>query len=248
MIYDTFEDEYVPTPNTSVSKVDFAFPYEDGSEMTLEMDVWDITGEKAFREFLVDAYFLRSKAIIAVFDAARPDTLDALGEWVDQSLEIAHGATVHTLVNKMDMKPGGVYADPALKVFCQRYNSAFYLVSAKTGLNVDAAFQQIAMIILKHVSSELDKEEKTSEKEWEILNLVAKRGKLGASKEFFFAMMKGVAFDTLTSYIEELERKGYLRVNWSSSSDFIAYVTETGLERAKGGPLKYDGSYVDTVV
>lgn len=248
MIYDTFDDKYIPTPNTAVSKVEFAFPYDDGSEIVLEMDIWDITGQKAFREFLVDAYFLKSKAIIAIFDATRPDTLDALKEWVVEGLRIANGATVHTLVNKMDLKPGGAYSDPALKVFCQRYNSAFYLVSARTGLNVDVAFQQIASTILKHVSAELEREEKVSEKEWEILNIVAKRGRMGASKEFFFSMIKGIAFDTLRSYIEELERKGYLRVNWSGSSDFIAYATETGMERVKGGALRYDGPYIDTVV
>lgn len=247
-INDEFEDRYIPTPSTIVSKVELLFPTNHDSEIMLEMDLWDITGQSAFRKFLSDAYFCNATGIVAVCDASRTETLHELEDWISAGREIAGRVQTHTLANKTDLESNPVMHDPTLKQIANKYDAPFYFVSAKTGLNVDFAFQTIAEMILKEILSKLDEKEAVMKKEWEILDTIVKRGKLGASKEYFFTTMKGIAFDTLRSYVDRLEEKGYLRVTWNDATSFIAFATEAGVERAKLGPERIEDEVIDTVV
>lgn len=247
-IHNSFDERYVPTPSTSVSKVELQFPSNNGWEITLEMDLWDITGQSAFRKFLSDAYFCRARSIIAVCDASRTKTLHELEGWISSGLEIAGKVQTHTLANKTDLESNPVMHDPMLKKIANKFNAPFYFVSAKTGLNVDFAFDTIAEMILKEVQDELDEKEAVMMREWEILDTIVKRGKLGASKEYFFTVMKGIGFDTLKSYVDRLEEKGFLRVRWNDVSNFIAHATGAGVERAKLGPETIEDEDIDLVV
>ncbi|UCD93161.1 MAG: GTP-binding protein [Methanobacteriota archaeon] len=247
-IHDQFDERYIPTPSTLVSKVDLLFPHNHDSEITLEMDLWDITGQSAFRKFLSDSYFHHARSIVAVCDVSRSKTLHQLEEWINAGRDIAGKVQTHTLANKVDLPSNVVINDPKLKQIANQFGAPYYFVSARTGENVDFAFQTIAETILKEILSELDEKEGVMRKEWEILDAIAKRGKLGASKEYFFTHMRGIGFDTLKSYIERLEEKGFLRVSWTDASNFIAFATDAGLERAQMGPELIEDEYLDMVV
>lgn len=50
----------------------------------MEMAIWDVMGQRRFRELLADAYFAGVSGILAVADVTRKQTLDALYEWIDR--------------------------------------------------------------------------------------------------------------------------------------------------------------------
>ena len=50
----------------------------DGTPVDVDMTIWDIMGEKGFRELLKEAYFYGAKGILAVCDATRKKTLEDL--------------------------------------------------------------------------------------------------------------------------------------------------------------------------
>ncbi len=63
-----------------------------------------------------------------------------------------------------------------------------------------------------------------------LLRIVAKRGLMGASRDELFKELGGIAYSDLERYIQELERKGYITVDWLGWSDFVITVTREGKE------------------
>lgn len=62
-----------------------------------------------------------------------------------------------------------------------------------------------------------------------MLRVAAKRGLIGASRDDLFKVLKGVAYSELEELIDELERKGYVTVEWVGFADFVITVTPEGL-------------------
>src|SRR5436190_1477902 len=57
-VLDNFDDKYIQTLGTKVSKKELASPSPDGTgELKIDMTIWDIMGQKGFRELLKEAYF-----------------------------------------------------------------------------------------------------------------------------------------------------------------------------------------------
>jgi small GTP-binding protein len=245
---DEYDGKYIPTPSTSVAKIEFEFPQKDGDVIVLEMDIWDISGQQGFLRFLKEDYFRKARMIVAVCDVTRSDTLYDLEGWIADAREIAGDIPVQLVANKSDSGHNTIEYDPMVKKYSNEYNSPMFYVSSSTGENVDFAFQEIATKALGYITRDLDEEEEVLEFEWEILDAVAERGKLGASKEYFFQKVKGIRFDTLKANIESLERKGYLQVNWNGASNFMAKVTEEGFKKVEEGPRKFDEEFLDLVV
>jgi hypothetical protein len=66
---------------------------------------------------------------------------------------------------------------------------------------------------------------------WKVmLKEVAKRGNIGASRDDLFKTLRGIAYSDLEYLIEELEKRGYISLQWLGSYDFVATITEEGLD------------------
>ncbi|TLZ67260.1 MAG: hypothetical protein E6K16_00990 [Methanobacteriota archaeon] len=69
---------------------------------------------------------------------------------------------------------------------------------------------------------------------WRVLNLVAKRGYIGATREDFFREIRGVTYDDLEKAILALEKDGYVSLEWLADSRFLITITEKGSTEVKG--------------
>src|SRR5438094_8381169 len=63
-VQDEFDDRYITTLGAKVSKREMAFETPDRTKIHMDMTVWDIMGEKGFRELLKDAYFYGANGIL----------------------------------------------------------------------------------------------------------------------------------------------------------------------------------------
>src|SRR6058998_257115 len=78
-VLDDFDDKYIQTLGTKVSKKELSLPGPAGDgKLKVDMTIWDIMGQKGFRELLKEAYFYGAKGIFAVCDVTRRVTLDDL--------------------------------------------------------------------------------------------------------------------------------------------------------------------------
>src|SRR2546429_9381884 len=79
-IQDQFDDRYISTLGAKVSKKEIKVDGPNGG-MDVDRTIWDIMGEKGFRELLKEAYFHGAQGVLAFCDVTPKETLDDLGDW-----------------------------------------------------------------------------------------------------------------------------------------------------------------------
>jgi small GTP-binding protein len=114
------------------------------------MLIWDIMGQKGFRELLQEAYFYGAQGIIAVCDITKKDTMMELDGWIDSAFNVTGKVPIVFLANKADMKEKAQFTINEFQDFASKYERAAALTSsAKTGENVEAAFETLSKEIIK---------------------------------------------------------------------------------------------------
>ncbi len=148
-VHDDFEDKYIQTLGTKVSKKEMLIKNPDGSETRVDMTIWDIMGQKGFRELLKEAYFYGAKGILAVCDSTRRTTLEDLDDWIEGVYGVTGRIPIQVLANKVDLKDKVELKPQELEQFAKAYDSPFHFTSAKTGEGVEEAFRGLAQRIAK---------------------------------------------------------------------------------------------------
>ncbi len=141
-VLDTFDDRYIATIGTKVTKKSLPCTWR-GSPAQLDLVVWDIMGEKGFRQLLKESYFEGTHGILAVCDLTRRDTLADLYGWIDLARENAGAVPFVFLGNKADLGSKVVVQEEELAAIADAHDSSYVLTSAKTGLNVEQAFRAL---------------------------------------------------------------------------------------------------------
>ena len=144
-IHDQFDDRYISTLGAKVSKKELVVknPKGDG-ELAVDMTIWDIMGEKGFRELLKEAYFHGAQGILAVCDVTRKDTLGELHDWIAAVHKVTGQIPIQFLANKVDLERQRVITEEDIQKVAEVHKSPFLLTSAKTGQNVEAGFHRLA--------------------------------------------------------------------------------------------------------
>ena len=143
-VLDMFDDKYIATLGTKVTKKEMIIdhPTQNG-KVDLTFLIWDIMGQKGFRELLKEAFFDGAKGIMAVCDVTRKYTLNDLDEWIYSVYEVAGNIPIVLLANKCDLKSNAGFWDEEVRDFAEKYDATWLLTSAKTGENVQVAFNKI---------------------------------------------------------------------------------------------------------
>src|SRR2546421_8469826 len=104
-VLDQFEDKYITTLGAKVSKkeMEFDVPKRD-LHVQMDITIWDIMGEKGFRDLLKEAFFHGAKGVLAVADLTRDRTSDEQGERVDGGVHRIIKIPVVYAINKIDLK------------------------------------------------------------------------------------------------------------------------------------------------
>ena len=148
-VLDEFDDKYVTTLGAKVSKREVDFELPGGVKVQMDMTIWDIMGEKGFRELLKEAFFFGAKGILAVSDVTRMTTLQDLDDWIQSVFNVVGQVPVIYAVNKADLKgQPGTFGDKEIAVHAKAFAAQHLYTSAKTGENVEQAFTMLAHAIL----------------------------------------------------------------------------------------------------
>lgn len=154
-VYDQFEDKYTVTLGAKVTRKSLTLEDAQGRGTAhIDMAIWDVMGEKFLRELLREAYFYGAQGILAVCDLTRADTLEDLGSWKASIEKVAGEIPMIVLANKADLKEEAVLDKETLQAFTEDWDSTYLLTSAKTGKNVEKAFEELAQKVLDSVAVE----------------------------------------------------------------------------------------------
>jgi len=134
-VYDVFEDHYLKTIGAKVMKKNMIC---EGAELT--MMIWDILGQRGF-EKVQERHLKNCKGAILVADLTRSETLWSVTEyWVPMILKIEGKIPMIILANKADLAPEWEFDHDLLVHVAKGHNIKYMLTSAKSGLNVEIAF------------------------------------------------------------------------------------------------------------
>src|SRR5437763_16639186 len=119
-------------------------------QLQVDMMIWDIMGEKGFRELLKDAYFYGANGILAVADLTRRRTLDDLDDWIDSVEQVVGKVPILIAVNKADLASNARFRERGVAEFAKAYGADFFLTSAKSGDQVETAFARLGALVVEH--------------------------------------------------------------------------------------------------
>lgn len=142
-VYDAFDDKYLMSFGTKVSKKTV-----EVAEAKVDLMVWDILGQKT-HESLHGAYYRGAVGALAVCDCTRRETLGSLSTWVSGFRETVGDMPVMLLLNKSDLaRSFGLDEAEALgsSLGCEVLET-----SARTGENVEQAFSSLTSKMLEAV-------------------------------------------------------------------------------------------------
>jgi len=135
-VFDVFDDKYLMSFGTKVSKKAVAF-----DDTQVDLMIWDILGQRT-QNTLHAAYYRGAVGALIVCDCTRPETVTSLSSWVDSFVSVVGDMPITILANKCDLKKAISMTE--LKSFCDSIGAVLTETSAKTGVNVEDTFVQIA--------------------------------------------------------------------------------------------------------
>ncbi len=147
-VYDEFDDRYITTMGAKVSKRDIVVREQDGSRVKVNMTIWDIMGQESFRDIMGEAFFYGAQGALAVCDVTRRETLSELRDWVTSVRKVTGEIPIHFLANKVDLKDQIAFQKSELAEVATEYDSPYDYTSARTGQNVQEAFDNLAKMIV----------------------------------------------------------------------------------------------------
>ena len=150
-VFNEYSDSYLCTIGTKVTTKKMQIVHPKTKEpIDVQLYIWDIMGKQDFRKLLQKAYFLGVQGIIAVCDNTREMTLPALNGWIDGIQDGKEEIPTVFLGNKYDLEDSQEIGLSEIKSFAAGFESpGAYLSSAKTGMNVEFAFDILGKRIIK---------------------------------------------------------------------------------------------------
>jgi small GTP-binding protein len=150
-VFNIFNDSYIKTIGTKVTrkKIDLDYPEKD-TKVQMQAMIWDIMGQKAFKNLLHSSYFHGAKGIIGVCNLTERNSLSNLEDWVESAKKITGDVPTLILANKHDLVDDIQMSTDELEDWADILNARYLLTSAKSGENVSEAFLAISREIMKN--------------------------------------------------------------------------------------------------
>ncbi len=130
--------------------IEFHMKYVQCSKGNYVLQLWDLGGQPQFR-FMLSSYCLGARGALLMFDLTRMSSLDNLQEWTADVLRKNIPALPILLCGtKVDViREQSVPRDIALSLAKDLHCFGYVEVSAKTGQNVELAFELLTDKIIK---------------------------------------------------------------------------------------------------
>lgn len=160
-VIDKFDDKYIATIGTKVSRKDIQLVYPN-LIVNLRMMIWDILGQKEYSK-IRSASMTGAHGIIAVGDLGRPETISSLNDfWLGESSKIVGDLPTIFVGNKLDLVGKESPSAKFLESASAKRGSPIFLCSAKTGENVEAVFRTMGEMLVTDLVASARKEKETA--------------------------------------------------------------------------------------
>ena len=148
-VTDQFDDKYLSTIGAKVTKK-ARIVEVPGSPMRINLIlmIWDVAGNQDYPQFY-DMYLKGMEGVLSVADLSRPATFEGLKASIGHIDKHAPGAPVVFLLNKSDLMDPTMVELGNLMTMAEEKGIPILATSAKTGLNVENAFERLSEMIIR---------------------------------------------------------------------------------------------------
>ena len=169
-----YENKFEGNYTTSIG-IDFQTKEIKYNDKLYSVHLIDTAGEERFRS-ITSSYFRMAEYYLLVFDLTNKNSLMALSSWIESLKEHIEKPKYIILGNKSDLEKNVIPDEEINEVLNDKDNlkindENFIKVSAKTGENINKAFEYILNII-----------EQTSDKDEQIIKQPIKKVKINKKK------------------------------------------------------------------
>jgi len=235
-VVDEYQDTYLHTLGTKVSKIELSVPYGADTEVRMDMSIFDIMGDRGFKDLIRETFFHGAQGIMAVSDLTQKESLDALKDWIPSALEIAGDVPLYLVMNKKDLEDKRAITDDEVRHFAESFAAPYLYTSARTGEFVEDAFNSIAIEIVDRAFRREQARVAERGLREKVLVLLEKRGAIGLRKSQMSQILRGINFDELQAELARLEGEGMVTLMWYGPADFTVTITPRGANSIKQGP------------
>lgn len=158
-VVDKFDDKYLLTIGSKITAKALQIN-NNGDIVYLKLQIWDILGQKGYTK-LHHSTFKGTDGVFLVADITRRSTLESLERyWIPEVQNIVNNVPFLILANKSDIIEKAEFDEEELRNFSSRYKVPFYFTSAKSGDNVNRAFEVLGLRMIRHKIRELTRPSK----------------------------------------------------------------------------------------
>jgi len=138
-----FENRYIES-NMSTIGVDFKTKYFKFDDEKIKVNYIDTAGQEKFRAISVN-YLKGADGAILVYDVTKKETYELIGSWIDDINKNNKMGVIKILLgNKVDLEEEREVSKEEGEKLADLLECKFYETSAKTGLNISQALDEIA--------------------------------------------------------------------------------------------------------
>jgi small GTP-binding protein len=149
-VVDKFDDKYIATIGTKVSRKDIQV-IKPNLIINLRLMIWDVLGQKEYSKIRA-ASLSGAQGLILVGDLSRSETVDSLLEFWLKEAELVVGKVPTVIVgSKVDIADKEQMTATVLESQGQKLGFPTYLASAKTGENVESIFQTLGEMMITDI-------------------------------------------------------------------------------------------------
>ncbi|KAJ3439024.1 ras and ef-hand domain-containing protein [Anaeramoeba flamelloides] len=124
--------------------VDFRFSDMKINNETVKLQIWDTAGQERFRT-ITGSYYRNADGVLVVYDITDEETFEQVEEWVKEIKKNAPPNSVVLLfANKTDLEEEREVSTEKGKDLAESLDLPFMEGSAKSGVNIQEAFRQLA--------------------------------------------------------------------------------------------------------
>nr|ACO10527.1 Ras-related protein Rab-10 [Caligus rogercresseyi] len=141
---DTFNTTFISTIG-----IDFKIKTFELRGKKIKLQIWDTAGQERFHT-ITTSYYRNAMGIMLVYDVTNPKSFDNIAKWLQNIQEhAAEEVDKMILGNKCDMEDKRVISKEKGEAISREYGIRFLETSAKTNVNIERAFMDLAESILE---------------------------------------------------------------------------------------------------
>ncbi len=145
-VLNSFDDKYLPSMGTKISKKKICIPITDETgksvETSVTLAIWDVIGQQELHS-LVLKYFKDSDGGLMVVDASRPETIGFARNWITSFFNVAGKVPILIVINKIDLIDIDTFDLKPFEELISEFGTSYIFTSAKSGANVTTGFNKI---------------------------------------------------------------------------------------------------------